>query len=356
MEGIRIWIFKCMKKWILLIMLLFPLLPTWAVKVTSLYQAELPVTTQTDEDRKQAMQRGFIEVLIGVSGNPNIAKNPIVKAALHRADYYVQDFTYSSVSTTAWEYHILIHYDKADVNRLLRRAGVPYWGENRPLILVWLTMTSGPHEAEIVGNETPNDILTIMKQQGKKYGLPLIFPIMDMSDIGQVSANDIDQFALPVLKEAGKRYAPDAILVGKITTNNNGCQSQWHLILDDNQWDWVVSDKSTTNAISSVLNRVSQTLAKHYIVKTTSASKLSFILEVSNIMQHSDLNQLMDYLKQLTQVQHVQLAQVSGDVVQLSVQVRGSLHTFRQNASIGQHLVLKSQDVASNKLIYQWMH
>jgi len=179
---------------------------------------------------------------------------------------------------------------------------------------------------------------------------------MDMSDISQVSPNDINQFSLPVLQEAGKRYAPDALLVGKMTINQNGCQSQWHLILDDNQWDWMITDKSIANTISMLLNQVSQTLSKHYVVKASIAAKSSLTLEVSNIMQHSDLTQLMDYLKQLTPVQNVQLSQVSGDVVQLSLQVRGSLRTFKQHASIGQHLVLKSQDISNNKLTYQWAH
>jgi len=145
-----------MKKLILMIVFcLLPVMSAFAVKVSSLYQAEVSVPTQMDDDRKQAMQRGFLQVLVRVSGNPQIEKNPMIKDSIHRADYYVQDFSYSSASTSASEYLLQIHFDKKDVNRLLRRAGVAYWGENRPLILVWLTATNNQHINEIIGIENP---------------------------------------------------------------------------------------------------------------------------------------------------------------------------------------------------------
>lgn len=334
------------------ILALFSMAPAFAVKVTSLYQYEMPVDSQADDVRAQAVREGFLQVLIKISGDPQIAENPDIKPLLRRADYFVQEFSYSAPDASPY-YTLKIRYDRNDINRLLKKAGVSYWGENRPLILVWVSYTNIKNFAEIIGNENPGNILTTMKLQGKKYGLPLIFPMMDVTDIDQVSTTDIKEMSLSTLKEAGKRYAPDAMLIGAIEQTNIDFQSHWQLVLGTNQWAWNISEKLIDDVIASVLNQTSQTLAKYYVEKAANAPQWIKV-EVTNITKRDELVQLMQYLKQLTAVQQVQLVQIVGDVVDISILVRGSLNAFQQNASVNQRLVLKSQDEANNKLIYQW--
>ena len=349
---------ELLKKLFLAMMVLVSLCitPAFAVKVASLYQVEIPVASQAADARAQAIQDGFLRVLIKVSGDPHVDQNPDVRASLKSADYYVQEYSYLLPSTSSSEYILLIRYNKRDVNTLLKRSGVAYWGENRPLILVWLAVSNGQEPTEIVDNDTPNGVLNVMKQQGKKYGLPLIFPMMDVSDVNQVTPADVSAMTLPVLKEAGKRYSPDALLIGNLKQGDGGCESTWQLVLGGTQWNWKVTGKSPDEVVNNVLNLVSQTFVKRYVVKAANGTRSWFKLEVSNITERNDLVQLIQYLKQLSPVQQVQLSQVSGNMVELAVQVRGSLTTFQQNASIGQRMVLKSQDQTNNKLIYEWTH
>lgn len=257
-----------MKKLLLIIMIWFlPMASAFAVKMSSLYQAELSVAAQSDDERDLATTKGFVQVLIKLTGDPEIDKNPVIKANLHRASYYVQEYSYSSPTPSSSQYFILIRYDADDMNNLLKKAGVSYWPENRPLILVWLAVTNAQHAIEIVGNEEPGNILSTMRQESKKFGLPLIFPIMDMADIDKVSPKDIRSMTLPILKEAGKRYSPDALLIGNLYQDNGVFQSQWQLVLNDNQWDFTVSDKTPEGIVVAALNQVRQTLVKHYWVR-----------------------------------------------------------------------------------------
>lgn len=349
--------FKNMKRLLLAIFVLcFPMTQVWAVKVASLYQAELPVSTQSAEARAEATKLGFIQVLVKVTGDQQIDKNPLIIPSLERADYFVQEFSYSASTTASSQYQILINYNADDINRLLKKAGVVYWGGNRPLILVWLAFTNKKNETNIIGNEDPGDLLNAMKQESKKYGIPLIFPMMDVTEMDEVSANDIDEWSIPLLKKASKRYAPDAFLIGKIDANGDGYESEWELILGKNQWSWTVSDKTTNGVVGILLNQISQTLSKHYVIKIPNAPEWWLKLQVSNITQRDDLAQLMRYLNQLSSVLQVRLSQVAGDVVELSILVRGSLTSFQKNAGIGQRLVLKAEDKANDKLIYEWVH
>lgn len=343
-----------MKKLLLSLLLLLPTSSALAVKVTSLYQAELPVSSQSDEARVEAVGQGFQQVLLKVSGDPHVEANPMIKPALLKPEYYVQEFSYLLPTPNSSHYLIRIRYDKDDVNRLLRKSGVAYWGENRPLILVWMAVTNEKRRTEMVGSETRSTLADVVVREGEKFGLPLIFPVMDMADLNQVTSHDVISTSLPLLQEASKRYAPDALLIGKMLKTDDGYVCKWLLVLDNDQWEFTAQDKVFENAIDSIMSQASQTLAKHYVVKRTKQS-LSLKVEVTGVTEHEDLAQLMQYLKQLTPVQQVQLSEVSGDTVEVGVKVFGSMDNFLKNASIGKHLVLKSQDLPNNKLFYEWV-
>jgi hypothetical protein len=259
-----------MKKLMLMVIfwVVFLALPAFAVKVTHLYHADLPVSSQSDDERALAVQQGFSQLLIKLTGNPDIEKNPTIKAAIKRADYYVQEFSYSAPTTNSSTYFIHLVFEPHDVNRLLRKAGITFWGERRPLILVWLVANNSSHVPEIISNETPGSILDAMKNQGDKFGLPLIFPLMDMVDMEQVSPEEVDAGMLPVLRQAGKRYSPNAYLIGKIETKADGCDSQWQLIINKNQWAWSISNSTPDAVIADVFYQTSQTLSKYFEVKS----------------------------------------------------------------------------------------
>ena len=77
---------------------------------------------------------------------------------------------------------------------------------------------------------------------------------------------------------------------------------------------------------------------------------------VDDIVSEEQKQKLLRYLKQLPPVQQIQLKQINGNVVELSILIHGPMSTFQQNAAINQKLQFKSQDDATNKLIYDWVH
>lgn len=250
-----------MKKLLLLVVLtLFPLLPVYAVVVDDLYQADIPVTSQLSDDRISAVREGFSRLMIKLTGDPNIAKNPVIKDAIQRADYYVQTFSYSAPTTASATYSLHVSFEADDIKRMLRKAGVAYWDENRPLIVVWLAITNPKHEVAIIDDQTPGDILDALRQQGEKFALPLIFPLMDVADLGEISPEDINNMSVPVVKKASQRYSPNAYLIGKIESVDGACQSHWLLIVNNKQWNWTIADKTPEDIVAEVLYQVSQTL------------------------------------------------------------------------------------------------
>lgn len=327
----------------------------WAVKVPNLYETELGVVSQSPDVRADAIRKAFREMLIKVTGNQDIDKNRRVADNIDRADYFVQEYSYSSPTVNSSSYKLRVKFNDTDVKRMLKRAGVNYWGEMRPLILVWLATVNDKEQADILGVETPGGVLNIFKQQGQRFGLPLIFPMMDVADMSMINPANITSVSMPDLQRASTRYAPDAMLVGTMVQTKDGYEAHWNLVLGEKVWDWSISAPTAETIIANVLDDVSQTMSRKYEARANADPSTWLTLEVSNIGERDELNQLIRFLKQLTPVQEVELAQVNGSQVSISVQVQGDLETFRDNASIGQHLMLRGQEAGTNKITYEWI-
>jgi hypothetical protein len=363
-----------MKKIILAMLFIWLQKTALAVTMSNLYQVEVLVPSQTNELRDQAARDGLLQVLKKISGNLEIDKNPVIKAALKKAEYYVQDYSYSSDSTDASQYQLKISYEPQDVNRLLAKAKVASWGENRPLTLVWLAVTDKQHISSIIGNEMTGTVFDNMMRAGKNFGIPLIFPMMDVDEINKVSVEDIKARNMAQLKEIAKRYSPEALLLGEIEENDQSSDSHWQLIMKDTEWDWKISNSSTDEVIKSVINQVSQAMsgiaeAQATIPETQATipetqvtkpvanagtpSLLWVTMQVSHISKR-DLRRLIYYLKKLDPVQQVKFLQVERGAVKLLVQVKGTLATFEQSL-LNKHLVLQSEDDTNATLIYKWI-
>lgn len=324
-----------------------------AAKVPGLYTAEVPVISQSSDVRTKAARQGLAQVLMRISGDPEIENNVYVQDSLKRADYFVEAYSYTT-SADASSYLLKIQFSHFDVNKLLKTAGIVSWSENRPLVLIWLALKKN-QAIEIVGDETAVNLMNNIKQQANRYGLPVIFPMMDVAEVDDISAPDVAALKLPLVKKVSGRYGADALLLGSIAPDGKAFESKWMLTLGDKQWTWMISGKDKHIIVANAMELVSQALAKHCLVKPDAPSMIWLKLEVNNVKARRDLARLLRFLNKLNIVQQADLAQVTGDSVEVSLQIKGTMALFQQNASIGQHLILKSQDEANNKLIYEWV-
>lgn len=342
-----------MKKLTLVLLLVCLPLTAFALKVTSLYQVEVSIVSQTEDIKEQAIQEGFAQVLMKVSGDPNILDNPLIRANVRRADYYVQDYSFSSPSTSSSLYTIVINYSEPDVKRLLKKAGEQFWSDNRPLLLVWLAVTDQDNNTTIIDSESELNAFANMSHLGKKVGLPLIFPMMDVDDLSKVSDTDISNKSLDALNSAAQRYSPDGLLIGNVHVIDGGIDGDWELLVGDKKWDWSLTDASIEGMASGIVNIVSQTLAKYYVVKNP-GNVVSFKMNIKNVTHRQDLLAVMDYIKQISSVRKVKVAQVTSDQVVLSVLSRGDVATVKNNMAINKKLIFKADESTQNKLIYEW--
>lgn len=324
-----------------------------AVRVNSVYQAEIPVQSQSAEEKAKAAQQGLEQVLIKVSGNSQILNSdPVLKASLSKAEKLAVEYRYSTKEGKSKS--LTIRYDMGAVNKLLQDAGVPTWGTNRPLTVVWLAFEGPNHSPDIVDSSA--DIQADIKHAAKQRGIPVILPVMDVTDLGLVSVNDVMSTSVTPLMTASQRYNGDALLIGHVLqVNDDDFRGQWRLVIGTDQWNWDIRGKTLNEVLSNVMNNVADTMVSRYASVMNSSTPSDLTLKVAGISQQADLLQLMRYLQHLTPVAEVQLVSVAGNDIILNVSLRGNKQAFMQAVAGGKNLTLTSKpDPVDDTLQYQW--
>jgi hypothetical protein len=329
-----------------------------AVRVHSIYQDEIPVANQSQPTRIAAEQGALADVFVKVSGNSHVLDtNPNLKANLAHAETYVQEFSYTQQKNAAKasRYLLFVRFDSDAVNKLLSEAGTTVWGQSRPLILVWLALQGPNHPADIIDSST--EIPLQLKQSAKSRGLPMIFPVMDVTDLSLVSVNDITSKATPSLQQASARYASNAILIGSLVEHKaDDYSSHWQLMLDKDKWTWDVTGKSMQDMFTVIVDNVTDTLAAKYGMVMTTAIQSELTMNVIGVKQQAQLLQLMKYVQRQNSVADVQLKNITNDEVTLNVSLRGTHDAFVQALALNKNLQATTATTpADGTLEYRWL-
>jgi hypothetical protein len=341
---------------LLLVLICMPIVAS-AVRVHSIYQDEVVVASQNAKDKANGVQTALADVFIKVSGNSHVLdNNPNLKANINRADQFVQEFSYTTPTDAprTTPYLLFVRFDAEAINRLLREAGTPTWGQNRPLILVWLALQTPDHPLDIVDSST--DFQKLLRQSAKQRGLPMIFPTMDVTDLSLVSVTDITKLNLTSLQQASQRYASGAMLIGDVKQVKSDFKSHWQLVLGDNTWNWDVIGKTLPEVYSGVVDDVADALATRFGLINNSDALSELTLTVSGVKQHADLLSLIKYLQRMNTVNEVQLRSVSGSDIIFDLSLHGSRESFVQAASISKNLKpVTTENLADGNLEYKWI-
>jgi len=325
----------------------------FAIKLKTLNSAQVPVTAQSDQQKNQAVQQAFVQVLSKMSGSVDILKNPDIKAALPNAQKWVEEYGYVPSGLAATPYFLNVQFDTQAVRKLLRQAGIPIWDANRPLILVWMTVTAKGQLAEVADNHTNNEWVQLLKQAADQRGIPILLPIMDITELNQVSVDEVRAANLgDTLRKASQRYHSDGVLIGSIEQNGPLLQGHWKLIVGDDQWDWNFNGNSAAALIDQLANKMVNTLGERYAAVQTEKASSDLILIIKGIAQHEDFEHVMHFLKHITLIKAMEIENINGDSLILHVNVQGAQTAFMQEASVGQHLKLQLEN--GQELTYAW--
>lgn len=277
-----------------------------------IFSIEVPVKSQSQFFRNQAMRIGLSEVLVRASGRDDSLKNDYIISNLSKANVFVQQFAYlkSAEASSEYPWVLKMSFEDIVIQRLLADAGLPLWSETRPIVLLWLAQqdTNG---REIVKKESLS--ADAVSTEAKRRAIPLRFPLMDAEDSNLIEFTDVwGRFASPI-KTASKRYNAEVVVFGRIYERAGQWHSDWQMILENQRSGWNSQADTKEEASQLLFAEIGRRLCDKYCVLSTELSGNELLLRVAELDNLIEAASAEKYLLSLLPVRDINLVSLEGN-------------------------------------------
>ena len=332
-------------------------LPVQAIQVEDLYVAEVLVADESDRQLRAGARAGLLQVLVRVSGDITVEESSLVRGSLRRpADYYYQ-YSYEStdrrllVGEDEREARILrLHFEPSAVARLLRDAGLPVWGSNRPGVMLWVAIADG-NERRILSEADESDIATKLIEQAERRGLPILFPILDLEDASRINSAEVWGAFLDRIERASERYHPDALLTARIQQEPGRWSGKWSYQVAGSWQSLESVAVAPGELVRQMIDQLTDDLAARFALDS---SRGTIDVTIENIADLDDYAMVSRYLGQLTPVLHSSVVTIQGDVARFHLRIEGQRKQLVELIELDQRMILLNQDERSERLHYRW--
>ena len=323
-------------------------LPAKAVTVEDLFTVELPVADQTTGLRLESFSQAFRQVVVKVSGSDDALRSPALERPIESSARYVKQFRYISRSLPeddefdAERLILRIDFDQQLVESLLRENNFPVWGRERPSSLLVISYDVNENIKLVTQDSTP-DLIEALDQAASIHAVPVLFPLMDLEDIGLVNIGDIVSREYGKIQTMAARYAPDALLVGQILgRSGQGWQGDWEVRFADQIFKWKFKASSKKEVTEQVIRHLAKILALEYALEDHRRVEQTLLLSVSALEGIDNLIKVQKYLKSLNVVDSVHVAMINKDVITYRLKLRNNPEDLQRLIDFGE--VLEQED------------
>ncbi len=302
-----------------------------AAQVSHLYQARVPVATQSDQDRSRVAPDALKQTIIKAVGNRQAVNSADITALLADAERYVERYSYHQIaqdgdSTTAETLAVNFIFDAKTLNNALERIGLPIWGENRPEILLWLVSDSNG-EPRLIGHSDDNTINNLIEKHAERRGLPIVLPVMDLEDQTQISFTDIQSGNSNIITSASARYGARIIVTAQLGGSPEQTGISWQTFNNNDNPRWQ-SEGTLDIAIAGGIDQLADSLGQRFAQQMGPAQQLA--LEIADVKDYNDYNRLMAYLNNLQVVESVSVASMNNNLLKVDLRIAGDVSKFRE--------------------------
>jgi len=375
-----------MKKFLLFVVLVLLCLPVSATTVKNLYEVSVPVFTQSDNERKEAVSQAFAELLIRVTGRRNIALQSGVKELIKTAPRYMRSFRYEQIEekpepeaepdlqedlvvdaenqesgqlidplanqTKAEKpkpnQYLVVSFDKQAVKNVLWKNKLPVWGETRPSTLLWIAVQDA-EQRNLIDVSEPGPMLDYLSKLAIKRGLPLVYPLLDLEDQMNLNVTDVWGGFKDHINNASARYQTEAVVSARLSLNSSGIwQSRWSLYQGNDESSWQINAVDLESAVVYGLDNIADKLAERYAHVSISSDENATLIYISDVNNLSDYEKINDYLSSLSAIKNIELRQVQANELVYRLELRSNKKVLKQAISLGKVLLTQEDPFATN--------
>ncbi|MCC5869875.1 MAG: DUF2066 domain-containing protein, partial [Gammaproteobacteria bacterium] len=341
-----------------------------------------------------AFRQALDRVLERVTGRRDVAEQPEAAALRSRARSMVQQWSYTRQGLWAM-------FDAALLGQELRAAGLPQWGAERPLLLVWVAIDDdlqpafvlGTPQLEVfselmVGDTVGDDILgdeslaqpvdeaalrEVLDQVAAQRGLPLILPKMDAVERAlvtpeQLCGRDFSSF-VPSREGATPARAARADDAARLRTEDSSADVDELLadITGDVAWQVAARRYRADGILIGCARLLGERMIIDWTLQLAEGERRRWrgdlaegphgaadvlaralapvagesgrqALRIGGIGSLADYAKVMRHLETLSLIDAVDIERVNGDTLHLSVRTRADAEQLRRALLIGRTL------------------
>ena len=327
---------------------------SFAVEVADLYQYPVPIFSQSKEERQHIAPQVLRQVILKVVGDRSALDIIDLSHILDQANILVEQFEYLRMNKINEDVNhpdrlaLLLKFNEVALEKLLTDLGLLTWGHVRPDVLAWLAIDNSGYRTMIGAYSSEYDIPTLVKKSAKLRGLPIFMPVMDLQDYLAIKFVDIweGNFSESI-KMASQRYAPEVIIIGRISMQDNfNCRIYWHALIHNQSENWQSKGELRT-ALTAGIEELTDRLARYSMKFIRSNNyKQHVLLRIDNVSNYANFSRLMNYLSKVQYVSELQLSSLSTGRVNVTLSLKVKKRVFDEVLTMD--LVLRKENTIYN--------
>ncbi|HEY7774869.1 MAG TPA: DUF2066 domain-containing protein [Marinagarivorans sp.] len=301
--------------------------PAWAS--VEYFSAQVPVSSQSANDRKAALSQAMASVLVKVSGSLDAPESEQGRIAQANAGAYVQQYRYVQPTQKQREqgFTLLLKadFDPDKVRALLKDSGQGVWPSNRPQTLIWAIEDTPENGRQIIA-DPENPRVAALFERAQARGLPILWPLWDLDDQFMLPAESLWALDDEAILAASARYDVNTVLIARYSETTSGewfATWQFYHAGEQRSYDYRTLNEGELGALG--IDPLVAFLAQRYAVQnSTDDSELLQVVALQGVDNYHQYSVALEYLEKQSLIRQVSLVGVRDSELTLHILLSGS--------------------------------
>jgi hypothetical protein len=301
---------------------------------SGVYEAEVPVNSQTETERNNGFARALAQVLAKISGDRAATGRPGVGQELRRAKEYVEGYDYrqdqgvSATGAPTFRTILVVRFDQAKVDGVIGALGLPIWPQPRPKPVLWLAIDDGkgPRLVGLGQSNAARSVLDRAIERGYRLGLPA-GNAAEQAAVGAIWRGDTGAIA-----RISARYSPPMQLIGKLYRKGTGWKADW-IFVDGGRVlsNWSTESADARTAMAGGADGAADAMIRRYARRSGAVGAPgNYRVLITGIDSADDYIRLMSHLQEISVVRRVRPVRAGADGLLLELELISGLPGFRK--------------------------
>lgn len=339
-----------------------------ALPVEGLYEAEIPVSDQSEGERNRAYREGLAQVLVKASGQPGVLQHPRVRSAMSDAAGYVEEVSYRTALTTpipepgeptpapVQQAFLTLRMSEEGVEDLLLDTDSGVWDRNRPAVLLWLVVQDVSGQRRLLSSDSDHPALSVVDQFSRERAVPFQIPLLDLTDRRALDVEQAWSLDEEAIRQASARYGASTILAGRMLETADGeYVGVWQFHFRDQADTFNHIDSEVTPFMEHPLDQATVQMAEYFALSREDLNQdEQLAVRIDNVGSLQTHASVLRYMRSLSVVNDVHASRLDGDRLEMTLRVAGGARRLGEFLRLDRDLEQAGDGGDQSSLHYRW--